>query len=172
MSGPVITTDRLVLRKPVMGDWEAFAAFRSGPRAEALGGAVSRADAWRTFCNRVGHWTLRGYGMFFFAPVGAKTAIGMAGPQLTEGWPEGEIAWAIFDGAAEGKGYAREAAAASRAWAAQELGWRRPVSYIAPGNTLSEALAMRLGAVIDPAAEEPSDGPWNVWRHPETGAAA
>lgn len=166
MTAPVILTERLLLRPPGLQDWPAFAAFRSGPRAASLGGAVSRADAWRTFCNRVGHWSLRGYGMFFFAPPGAAEPIGMAGPQLTEGWPEPEIAWAIFDGAAEGQGYAREAAEATRAWAARHLGWRRPVSYIAPGNTRSEALATRLGAVIDPGAEEPSDGPWAVWRHP------
>jgi len=58
----------------------------------------------------------------------------------------------------EGRGYATEAALALRDWAFSL------VSYIAPGNAASVAVAERLGARLDPAAPRtvPAD---LVYRH-------
>lgn len=56
---------------------------------------------------------------------------------------------------AEGKGYAFEAAMGAMLWA-WEQGFETLVSYIAPANARSIALAERLGAEHDPDAELPA----------------
>ena len=169
---PVLHTARLTLRVPALRDWEAFAGFLTSDRAALVGGPVTRERAWRAFGHLVGHWVLRGYGMFAVAPKGAAAAIGMAGPWFPESWPEQEIGWSMWSAAAEGKGYAFEAAEAARTYAFAALGWPTAVSYIDPANTRSIALARRLGAVQDPAAAYPGDAPCLVFRHPRPEALA
>jgi|GEM_PF-3651209 len=104
---PVLHTARLTLRVPAMRDWEAFAAFLTSDRASYVGGPVTRERAWRAFGHLVGHWALRGYGMFAVAQKGVDAAVGMAGPWFPESWPEQEIAWSIWAPEAEGEGLVR-----------------------------------------------------------------
>ena len=163
---PVLSTDRLVLRVPTLADFEPVAAYYASARAAHTGGSLPRDKAWRAFGHMVGHWLLRGYGMFFFAPHGAGPALGMTGPWFPEGRPERELGWVVFSAEAEGRGYAREAAEAARAHAFDTLGWSTAVSYIHPDNARSIALALRLGAVLDPEAAVPEDMTAQVYRHP------
>ncbi len=169
---PVLHTARLTLRVPAMRDWEAFAAFLTSDRASYVGGPVTRERAWRAFGHLVGHWALRGYGMFAVAQKGVDAAVGMAGPWFPESWPEQEIAWSIWAPEAEGKGYAFEAAQAACAHAFGALGWATGVSYIDPDNARSITLARRLGAVLEPGAAYPGDDPMLVFRHPRPEARA
>jgi RimJ/RimL family protein N-acetyltransferase len=168
---PVLTTDRLSLRAPRSGDFAPWAAFVGSKRAYHIGGPMSAELAWRGMCHLTGHWVHRGYGMFILALKSAPDdPIGMAGPWFPEGWPETEIGWSIWSESAEGKGYAAEAAIATRAFAYRTLGWQTAVSYIEPGNTRSIALAERLGAWRDPFALSISeDGSDLVFRHPAPG---
>ncbi|MGP3698349.1 GNAT family N-acetyltransferase [Rhodobacter sp. NSM] len=163
---PALTTERLTLRMPAARDWESVAGFLTGDRARFTGGTLTRDKAWRAFGHMVGHWVLRGYGMFFFTLRGSDEVLGMAGPWFPEGWPEPELGWTIFRDEGEGRGYAREATEAARRHAFQNLGWKTAVSYIHPHNLRSIALAERLGAVRDEAAAFPGDGPALVYRHP------
>jgi RimJ/RimL family protein N-acetyltransferase len=164
---PVLTTERLVLRAPRQGDFEPWAEMAASDRARFIGGPLDRTLAWRALGHLTGHWIHRGFGMFVFA---AKTApdvpLGMAGPWFPEGWPEHEIGWTLWAAGAEGRGYAFEAATAARAHAFRDLGWRTAVSYIAPENARSIALALRLGAVRDETAAHPGTEPCLVYRHP------
>jgi RimJ/RimL family protein N-acetyltransferase len=163
---PVIETERLTLRAPGRDDWPAFNAFIASPRADFVRSTAYDPElAWRGFGHLVGHWVLRGFGVFVFTLRGETSALGMAGPWFPEGWPEREIGWAVWDGAAEGKGYAFEAAAAARRFAFTTLGWNTAVSYIAPANARSIALARRLGAMPDDAAAHPGTDPCLVFRH-------
>ena len=77
----------------------------------------------------------------------------------------------MWDPAAEGKGYAFEAAQAARAHAFDVLGWETAVSYIDPGNARSIELAERLGAVRDPEAAPFHEGDL-VFRHSAPGRPA
>lgn len=163
---PVIATERLVLRAPQRGDFEPFADFLMSERAKFVGGPLERGLAWRAVCHLTGHWVHRGFGMFIFHAKGDDTPLGMAGPWFPEGWPEHEIGWSVFRPEAEGKGFAYEAARAARDYAWNVLGWTTAVSYIDPGNDRSIALALRLGAVHDAAADHPGDGASLVYRHP------
>ena len=83
-----------------------------------------------------------------------------------------EIGWTIWSTEAEGKGIAAEAARAAIDFAFRDLGWPTAVSYIAPGNERSIALAKRLGAVQDTTAPRPGDGSALVFRHPKPEALA
>ncbi|HSF63999.1 MAG TPA: GNAT family N-acetyltransferase [Paracoccaceae bacterium] len=165
---PVLETARLVLRAPRAGDFEPFADFLTSDRAQHVGGPLTRALAWRAMGHLTGHWVHRGFGMFIFADKTAPdTPLGMAGPWFPESWPEREIGWSVWNPAAEGKGLAFEAAAAARAHAFGTLGWTTAVSYIAPANARSIALAERLGAARDADAAHPNpDEPCLVYRHP------
>ncbi len=166
-SAPTLATDRLTLRPPAPRDWEAYAAFSLSDRARFVRSAeVTRPLAWRAFAAILGHWALRGTGLFVFTDRGSDLALGAVGPWFPEGWPEREIAWSAWAPAAEGTGRVREAAAAARDHAFRDLGWTTAVSYIAEGNVRSIALAERLGATVDPAAATAGGAPCRVYRHP------
>ncbi len=173
---PTLTTDRLILRAPAMGDWPHWRAFARSDRARYVGGPMTEGVAWRALGHMTGHWVHRGFGTFVFALRDAPdTPLGAAGPWFPMGWPEHEIGWTLWSAQAEGRGLAFEAAQAARAHAYGPLGWQGAVSYIDPGNDRSVALARRLGAVEDPGAPVPDfpadTPPVRVFRHPGPGAA-
>jgi len=172
IDAPGIETDRLSLRAPRAMDWDAWAAFARSDRACFVGGPFAPGTAWRAFAHVVGHWVLRGFGMFVVTPRGSDRPLGMAGPWYPADWPEPEIAWSLWSAEAEGKGYAFEAAQAARDHACRALGWSTAVSYIDPANTRSIRLAQRLGAVHDPEAAAPAGSACLVYRHSARGAAA
>ncbi|WP_045387380.1 GNAT family N-acetyltransferase [Falsirhodobacter sp. alg1] len=165
---PVLETERLVLRAPVPTDYALFAEFYATDRSRHMGGPLARDRAWRAFGHSIGHWAMRGFGMFVLTEKHGGTPLGMAGPWFPEGWPEREVGWSLWSAEHEGQGYASEAARAvlSHVWG--NLGWSTAVSYIAPENTASAALAVRLGAVRDPDAKMPDVGDVShVYRHPK-----
>lgn len=161
---PRLETPRLVLRAPQAADFDAFAAYRAGERTRFTGGPMDRNLAWRAFGHMVGHWVLRGYGVFVLEDKASGAAIGTAGPFFPEGWPEPEIAWTLWQG--EGQGLATEAALAARAWAYETLGWTTAISMILDGNTRSQALAARLGCVREGTFFHAQFGATEIWRHP------
>jgi RimJ/RimL family protein N-acetyltransferase len=162
---PAIETDRLRLRSPDARDIAAFLDRYGTDRARFTGGPMDAAGAWRVFASVIGHWTLRGFGLWTVTRRGDDAAIGLVGCLGPEGWPEPEISWALYAGA-EGRGYATEAARATRAFAYDRLGWTTAVSYIARENTRSAAVAARLGCRIDAGAPAPQGVACDVHRHP------
>ncbi|RVT85812.1 N-acetyltransferase [Rhodobacteraceae bacterium CCMM004] len=165
---PTFETARLRLRAPRWDDFDTYVAFLASPRSEGVGGPYTRDEAFPRFCTLIGHWHMRGYGRWLVADRETDAPLGIVGPMFPEGWPEPEIAWSVFDGA-EGRGIAHEAALFARAYAYDVLGWATVISCTAPGNTRSEALARRMGAVHDGVCQHPH-GPLTVWRHPAPAA--
>ncbi|SLN37071.1 GNAT family N-acetyltransferase [Roseisalinus antarcticus] len=162
-----IATERLVLRRPAPGDWEAARGFFMSERSAGVGGPHSEGTAWRIFASELGHWQIRGYGMWAVTRSGDDTALGLIGPWHPADWPETEVGWMIWDPDLEGSGIATEAARAAVDHAFRTLGWQTVVSYIAKGNTRSVRLAEKLGATLDPEAPQPHpDRPCLVYRHP------
>lgn len=162
---PVIQTERLILRRPAERDAEPYVAvFTSGRADFMVAPGASVRDGWRYFYTELGHWDIRGYGMFTVTLKEDDSALGMVGPWFPHTWPEREIGWMLYAGH-EGQGYATEAGIASRDWAYRALGWRTAVSYINPENTASIRVAERCGATLDPTAKgcDPDD---LVYRHP------
>ncbi|MGB0959658.1 MAG: GNAT family N-acetyltransferase [Halocynthiibacter sp.] len=160
-----LETERLILRKPQAKDADPYLQFYQSARAEYVGGILPADKAWRQFALTVGHWDLLGFGFFAVTRHGDDTCLGMIGNWQPYGWPEPEIAWIIFE-AAEGQSIAFEAASRVLDHTRETLRWDTAVSYVAPENTRSAALATRLGATKDPKADTPMGYDIDVYRHP------
>jgi RimJ/RimL family protein N-acetyltransferase len=161
---PVLETGRLVLRGPEPGDYPDFKATFTSYRARYMGGPLNTYEAWMLYAAEIGHWQIRGYGMWMIHDKATDETYGMAGGWKPAKWPEAEIAWVIWPDKA-GKGYALEATHAVRDHLYAECGWEGAVSYIDPKNLDSIRLAERLGATKDHDAAT-IDGNDAVYRHP------
>ncbi|MCA0203531.1 MAG: GNAT family N-acetyltransferase [Proteobacteria bacterium] len=155
---PVLRTARLVLRAPRLEDFPAYAAILTGPRAEPMGERLTREEAWSDWCRLVGLWLLRGHGIWTLETGTAEVA-GFALIGFEPGDLEPELGW-FLAADHEGQGLAQEAARAVLAHARDALGMASLVSYIAPDNDRSRALAQRLGA-----ARDGTHAGCEVWRH-------
>ncbi|WP_298839844.1 GNAT family N-acetyltransferase [uncultured Roseobacter sp.] len=164
---PVLETERLVLRAPAPADADAFMAFYQTDRARFVGGPMTPRQAWNFFGTEIGHWVMRGFGMFTVTRRGSDAPLGIVGHWYPHGWPEKEVGWVLFDATSEGQGIAREAARACLDHAWTVLGWDTIVSYIDRGNNASVRLAERLGAALDTGATIPNpEKDVLVYRHP------
>ena len=170
----MIETARLLLRRPVPADWDAFRDFMMSDRAAIFGSHRNLGKAFRSFAAELGHWDIFGFGMFAVTRKGEDRAVALVGPWNPPDWPERELGWMVLDGAAEGQGIGREAAQGVLRHIWQDLKWDTVVSYIAEGNARSVALAERLGAQLDPEAEVPEVAGQRlmVYRHPRPEALA
>lgn len=145
---PTLETKRLRLRAWRPDDIDAFAAMMAEPETATFitldGKPQDRAGAWRIMAMLVGHWHLRGFGMFVVEEKASGAFVGRVGPWMPEGWPGFEIGWGIR-AAFRGKGYATEAAYAAGVWAMERFNQDRVISLINVANQPSERVAARLG---------------------------
>ena len=162
---PTIRTKRLLLRAPKLPDFSACAEIACGARGRFVGGPMSREDAWAEFTAMVAGWSLHGHGGLTIEDA-EGVVLGFVVLGLEPGDHEVELGYSLTE-AAEGHGFAEEAARALREWAEIELRLTRLVSYIDPENTRSAALAKRLGATRDAKAEAAIGEGTHVYRHPE-----
>jgi RimJ/RimL family protein N-acetyltransferase len=128
-------------------DLDAYAAMCADPEVMRYLGArsvLNRDDAWRQMAMFVGHWQLRGFGVWAVEERATHALVGRVGLHFPEGWPDREIAWTLAR-PYWGRGLALEAARAALAHAFGPLGWNRAISLIDPDNRRSIRLAERLG---------------------------
>ena len=162
---PVFTTGRLHLRAPVLADWPAYLEVFTSDRAAHIDGPYDEAGAWADFCEGIAGWLLRGAGMWTITVKGDDAALGWLYLWQQKDDPEPEIGWVLTE-AAEGQGYASEAARAVLPHAVAVFGAGRFVSYIAEANHASARLASRLGATRDAVAEAAYGDPTlHIYRH-------
>ena len=143
-----IVTERLVLRKiDPERDFEAWAeTMADAGTVRYLGSEPkSRLESWIHLASNVGHWTIRGYGMFSLEHRESGEWIGRVGPWNPVGWPEPEVGWTLSP-RHRGQGYATEAGRAAIDFAFETLGWPRVIHCILEGNEASIAVAERLGS--------------------------
>ena len=146
MTGPILETDRLILRPPLTEDFDPWAAMMEDVEGSRfLGGPQPRSAAWRGLCSVAGAWSLFGFAMFSVVEKSSGRWIGRLGPWKPEAWPGPEVGWGLVRDA-WGKGYATEGATASIDWAFEHLGWTKVIHCIDPLNTPSQAVAKRLGS--------------------------
>ena len=153
---PVLETDRLILRAPRLEDWPALAPIWTTDRASHIGGPMSAEEAWLDFTQIVAGWLLRGHGGLTITARADGKVLGLVLLGFEWGDPEAELGWLLTE-AAEGHGYATEAARALRDWGQDLLGPDGFVSYISTGHDASAAVARRLGATLSgthPASDE------------------
>lgn len=141
-----LETPRLRLRMFEERDLDAYARMCANPEVmQFLGGRpLDRADTWRQIATYLGHWQMRGFGLFATELKDSGTFIGRIGLWYPHGWPALEIGWAV-DRPYWGNGYATEAGAAVVRWAFEELDLPRLASLIHPDNTVSIRVAEKLG---------------------------
>jgi RimJ/RimL family protein N-acetyltransferase len=149
---PVIETERLLLARPTLADFDDSHAMLSDADVMAFIGSkpMSREDAWNKLLRNIGHWTAFGYGIFtvreraggrFVGEVGIAHFARGFGPSFD---PVPEAAW-ILAAQGHGKGYATEAVQAAHAWMAGAQGAERTVCLIHPDNQPSRRVAEKLG---------------------------
>ncbi|NOD99375.1 GNAT family N-acetyltransferase [Ruegeria sp. HKCCD6228] len=163
---PTIETERLILRAPHLDDLPAMTAFFATQRSHMVGGPRDARECWSSLSNRLGHWALRGYGLWHLTEKTSGTFVGWAGMIYVPGWAEPELGWTLME-EAEGKGLAFEAASAARDHAARHQGLNGVISYIAHANDRSRALAERLGATLELENAELLGKHAQIWRHPQ-----
>ena len=163
---PELRTARLRLRAPRITDFYSYAGIVTGPRGAHFA-LTGRDEAWLDFNQMVAGWVLRGHGLWTVEDrQGGLLGFVLLGFDPED--PEPELGY-IFSEAAEGQGYATEAATAVRDFAFGRLGWPTLVSFISPGNTRSIALAERLEAYPDGQIDDPAGGRTLIYRHPAPG---
>lgn len=146
INGPVLVTERLILRPPGAEDLDGWAEMGADDETmRFIGGTTSRAGAWRQLCTMAGSWHINGFAMFSVIERASGEWVGRLGPWQPEGWPGTEVGWGIRARFA-GKGYAYEGSAASMDFAVDTLGWTDIIHTIDPDNVRSIALARRLGS--------------------------
>ena len=147
-----LETERLILRLWEADDFEAYAGMCAEPEVMRFiavdGKPMSRFDAWRSFSSLIGHWYLRGFGMFAVVERSSGDLVGRIGPWQPEGWPDFEIGWTLRRNH-WGRGYATEAVKACITYAFEKLGKRHLISVIAPDNLRSIRVAERVGERLE-----------------------
>lgn len=150
---PVLETERLVLRDWRLSDFPGFAAFWADPEASAhMGGPADELGAWMRFTSQIGHWQMRGFGMWMLEDQQSGQSIGHAGGWFPATWPGPEIGWAIYP-QFQRRGFAFEAARAVLAFLGGAGNWTTAVSLIRQSNRPSRTLAETLGARLEKSTD-------------------
>ena len=165
MSDPVLTTDRLELWRPAVGDHVDLLALISPPAVRRFLGPAeaSESDVFARLLRNAGSWALYGYGVFQGRERGGDgTIVCTAGVfRSWRGFGHGmddvpEAGWIVSE-THWGKGYAHEAVAAALAWFDATHGPQRIACMIEDGHAASQKVAAKLG-FVEYARHAPEDG--------------
>jgi len=145
-----LETERLLLREFRDTDLDAYA--RMCADAESMrylgdGTPLSRVEAWRSIAGVLGHWQLRGYGMWAAEEKATGDFVGRIGFYYPDGWPVLEVGW-LVDRARWGEGFATEGGRAALAWGFEQLGLDTIYAVIRPANAPSIRVAEKLGETL------------------------
>jgi len=146
---PVIHSERLTFRAGRESDLDAMAAFYAdGTESGFVGGPLDRDDTWRRIAMGLGHWMIRGFGIWNLEEKTTGDFVGWCGLWFPEGFPGRELGWGLMK-SKRGRGYATEAALRAREYAYDALGWTSVISLINLNNAPSIRVAERLGATFE-----------------------
>jgi len=86
-----LETERLILRLMAPDDVESHIKMMLDPCVVEFlspdGKPQSRELIWRAFASMLGHWCIRGFGMFSAFERETGDWVGRVGPWMPEGWP-------------------------------------------------------------------------------------
>jgi RimJ/RimL family protein N-acetyltransferase len=155
LSIPTLETPRLRMRGFTEADFPAYRTLVANPEVMRFlgdGRPLSEIDAWRQLATIIGHWALRGFGLWAVEERDTGAFVGRVGLLEPGGWPGFEVAYTIAP-RVWGRGYAQEAAGAALQFARAELGRTEIISIIRPDNLASVRVATALGATRSHAIE-------------------
>lgn len=144
---PELATARLRLRQFREDDLDAYARITADPevmRYIGNGAPFTRDEAWHSLSYLLGHWELRGFGLWAVEEQESGALVGRIGLYRPEGWPGLEVGW-LVDRAHWGRGFASEGGLAALTHAFEALAAERVISVIEPGNAASIRVAEKLG---------------------------
>ncbi len=143
---PDIETPRLRLTAFTERHFERYASMLADPactRWVGDGHALDRMNAWRSMAMLLGHWRLRGFGMWALENRTDGTFVGRAGLLRPEGWPDIELGWMLCTDQRH-QGYATEASQAALQFAWDHLHMPRVISLIRPDDESARRVTGRL----------------------------
>jgi len=146
-----IKTERLLLREFREEDLDAYGAMCSDSEVMKFignGELLTRSQTWEQMALILGHWNLRGYGMWAVEEQDSGKFIGRIGFIDSEGWPGFELGW-LLGRPYWGNGYATEGAKYALEYAFTELEKQHVISLIYPDNKASIQVALRLGEKLE-----------------------
>ena len=163
-----VLTPRLHLRQFRADDFEAHARICADPEVMQYirAGATSREESWWQLARYMGHWQLRGYGLWAVVEKSTSRLVGHLGFLNPEGGHGIEIGW-VLAREAWGQGYALEGTQAALRYGFESLGFSRVLCLIQPENLRSIRLAERLGAHPSGETHDPGGRRLLIWS--ETG---
>jgi RimJ/RimL family protein N-acetyltransferase len=149
ISIPTIHTERILLRASEPEDLDPYAAMNADLETMAhLGGPIDKVATWRLMASPLGHWHLRGFGMWAVQDRATGEFLGRAGLYEQHGWPGIEVAGSLKR-TPWGAGLAIEAGQAVLDFAATVVQAPEVISVIRPENAASMKAAARLGLTYD-----------------------
>jgi RimJ/RimL family protein N-acetyltransferase len=129
-------------------DFDAYAEMCADPdvmRYIGDGKPLTRAFAWRKLALMIGHWALRGYGLWAAEERSSGHFIGYIGFWNPEGWPGFELGWTLRR-SCWARGFATEGAQAALHFAFTELQQPQVISLIHPENAASIRVTCRVSS--------------------------
>ncbi len=158
---PTLETARLRLVPLGPEHVEPMIAMQSDPETMRFlgdGTPQTRAIAWRAVAAMIGHWEIRGFGLWAVEDKASGAFLGRMGLWEPEGWECPEISYALAT-VARGHGYASEGARAVLAQGNRQLAARLHTqkmglaSFIRRDNIASIRVATALGACFEKTIE-------------------
>ena len=143
----ILETERLLLRELAPADLDFVAAMMGNAEVTRYyGRRFSRADAEVWLHQQIERYRVDGHGLWLVLVRSAGTPVGQVGLMLqeVEGRELPEIGW-LLHRPFWGRGYATEAAAATRDAAYTRWSYGAVISLIRPENTPSQRVAQRIG---------------------------
>jgi RimJ/RimL family protein N-acetyltransferase len=150
-----LETERLTLRMFREDDFERYSTICADievMRYLGDGKTLTRAEAWRQMAMIIGHWQLRGYGIWAVEERESKDFVGRIGFFNPEGWAGFELGW-VLGREYWGKGYATEGARRALDHAFTEMNRDHVISLIHPDNRGSIRVAERIGEELEGRTE-------------------
>lgn len=146
-----LESERLRLRQFRAEDFEPYAVICADPevmRHLGPGQPLARWEAWRQMAMILGHWQLRGFGLWAVEERATGALVGRIGFFEPDGWPGFELGW-MLRRESWGKGYATEGARCALAHAFTTMGRTHLISLIRPDNAPSIRVAERIGERLE-----------------------
>ena len=164
-----MTNDALRLRDWRAEDFNQYAEFYArDPLSAYSGGPMDRPLAWRHLASVIGHWVLRGYGVWAVEDLESGQLCGCAGAWRPQDWPQVEFAfWFTTDA------FAGELAAAGATLAFETLTRTRSaaglVSFVHTGHEAAQRIVEDLGGQRESGVRELGGDPHFIYRYGEQG---
>lgn len=165
---PSLQTKRLLLRAPQDSDSDAYEKFYADAEASKFyGGPKSPDAAWNKLARDLGHWYLRGYGLWTLERKDNGAVVGGCGLLWPNGWPRSELTWWIAPEARQ-KGFAKEASQAAISFGYDILNWELVQTHMNDTNLAAKALALSLGGVVFSRETFPDGLTRDIYRLPRS----